>query len=389
MANTVFKMIPNYPLARTIGSMNADHLQTRPIAPLRLLASAALSLLIATSIAPASAQQGQKQQWYQIELVVFANTNPAAAETEQWPQELGLKYPKNIISFQQNSATAEIDRLLANAATNDDASTLPVESTEQLAAAQTVAALPSTVAQTKQEGEQVFVLLASSAHRLGQAVNKIVAQADFRLLFHGAWRQVIGRRHQSASLLIRGGDAYDQHYELEGSINLSVERYLHINTDLWLSTFERNISGEQQLWPVLPPVPLQQATATNPRSSLFTAGLSDQQPMTFNTTGESTLGDSLQQSLQNSYDSLFADMRANQYTVKQTVVMRQHRRMRSNELHYIDHPLMGLLIKVTPYEPPEQSIASDETVNETTTNAANNIDTSEPNRPVDPNSTQQ
>jgi hypothetical protein len=33
--------------------------------------------------------------------------------------------------------------------------------------------------------------------------------------------------------------------------------------------------------------------------------------------------------------------------------MQQRRRMRSGELHYLDHPLLGLLIKVSryPFEP--------------------------------------
>jgi len=34
----------------------------------------------------------------------------------------------------------------------------------------------------------------------------------------------------------------------------------------------------------------------------------------------------------------------------QSFPMRYHRRMRSNELHYIDHPLLGILILVTPVE---------------------------------------
>ena len=31
----------------------------------------------------------------------------------------------------------------------------------------------------------------------------------------------------------------------------------------------------------------------------------------------------------------------------------QQRRMRSGELHYLDHPVIGLLVKVTPYESEE------------------------------------
>ncbi|PKM22251.1 MAG: hypothetical protein CVV10_05210, partial [Gammaproteobacteria bacterium HGW-Gammaproteobacteria-14] len=32
----------------------------------------------------------------------------------------------------------------------------------------------------------------------------------------------------------------------------------------------------------------------------------------------------------------------------------QQRRMRSDELHYLDHPLFGLLVRITPWQHPEQ-----------------------------------
>ncbi len=32
----------------------------------------------------------------------------------------------------------------------------------------------------------------------------------------------------------------------------------------------------------------------------------------------------------------------------------KRRRIRSNELHYIDHPVLGILIRITPYEKPEE-----------------------------------
>lgn len=34
-----------------------------------------------------------------------------------------------------------------------------------------------------------------------------------------------------------------------------------------------------------------------------------------------------------------------------TFVMHQKRRMKSNELHHLDHPLLGVLVEAIPYEP--------------------------------------
>jgi len=42
-----------------------------------------------------------------------------------------------------------------------------------------------------------------------------------------------------------------------------------------------------------------------------------------------------------------------QYKLKRTVTLQEHRRMRSRELHYLDHPLFGVLVLITPYELPE------------------------------------
>ncbi|MDH3450858.1 MAG: peptidoglycan binding protein CsiV, partial [Gammaproteobacteria bacterium] len=39
-----------------------------------------------------------------------------------------------------------------------------------------------------------------------------------------------------------------------------------------------------------------------------------------------------------------------QLLTMQSYPVRYHRRMRSSELHYIDHPLVGILILVTPVE---------------------------------------
>ena len=38
-------------------------------------------------------------------------------------------------------------------------------------------------------------------------------------------------------------------------------------------------------------------------------------------------------------------------TVNNTYTFQSHRRMRSKELHYIDHPLVGILIQINPVEP--------------------------------------
>jgi hypothetical protein len=46
------------------------------------------------------------------------------------------------------------------------------------------------------------------------------------------------------------------------------------------------------------------------------------------------------------------------YPYRHAVALQQKRRMRSKEIHYIDHPMLGLIIKFTPLRSPEPEVAA-------------------------------
>lgn len=101
---------------------------------------------------------------------------------------------------------------------------------------------------------------------------------DYRVLFHQAWRMRLVSEANSIPLLIEGGDYFAGMPELQGQLKLSVARYLHLETDLFLNTFD--------------------------------------------------------------------SVNLTSYKVRNSAGMHQRRRMRSNELHFIDSPYLGLLIKI-------------------------------------------
>jgi len=250
------------------------------------------------------AQDGNDQeerQWYQIELLIYANNDPAARDNEQWQQHPRLHYPSN-------------SRQLI--ATDSPTPTLPTVLQQQ-------AQLSPTVNPPHQRAPQAFKLLPRQQRELANAARRINRQADFRPLFHGVWRQQLESRDRAQSLVINGGDRFGSHFELEGTVTVAVDRYLHVETDLWLSIFSN--SGGLKTFPRhrLPPRP----------PSID--GQSD--------------------------EAATVDARLDQhYTIEDIAVMRQKRRMRSGELHYIDHPSMALLVQITPYEPPEPAADSED-----------------------------
>ena len=272
---------------------------------------------------PARAQQPVADdqpatQWYQVEVFIFANDDPNAANQESWRTDLGLKYPQRIVRLNEHHI-AETPTALPGATAATDT------------IAQTNVAVQTNNTTNNTSEELAFTDLEPEQMQLNAIAARISRQRYFRPLFHKAWRQPVADRDESSSILIRGGDQYDDHYELEGSINLSVERYLHIKTDLWLSTFVSAAGIEDTLWPVLPRLPIASAAEYVEEDPLQRAN----------------------SALLSTFDanSPYLNFSHRDYIVDRTVALRQSRRMRSGELHYIDHPLLGLLVKVTPYDP--------------------------------------
>lgn len=272
--------------------------------------------------------------WYQIELFIFANTNPNAGTNERWPQNLGLSYPDNLVELIYPTPETEEDALeLEQPVDNLSEATEPPIAFSDLQI-EPADSEKEPEAEPELKGPVAYAVLDNENKQLQKHVNRLLRTGQHRLLFHETWLQPFEDRKQAVSLLIRAGKQYDRHYELEGYVSFSVERYLHLNTDLWLSNFISTIGTEQMPWPVLPTPPTVIKAQQQIASELNLSA-----PMGIGFFGSQT----------RPFELLFDQ----QYSVDRTVVMRQHRRMRSNELHYLDHPLMGILVKVTPYEEPE------------------------------------
>lgn len=367
----------------------------------RIVTFVLTGLLISAALIPAASAQdasADEQRWFQIEVFVFANSDPATELSEQWPDDLGLQYPARLYQLLdqhtentliENSGTQDLDgnaadgepELMSNAPTSPS----PEQATSfsQFDASTTDAEYPDTQAmlledQGMEDGPKAFVKLPAEQLQLTDIVERISRRSNYRFLMHDSWLQPVQDRDTSIPILIRAGEKFDDHFELEGSIKISVERYLHISTDLWLSRFVNKTSAEELLWPVLPKQPntilnappedstspllvsMDGSASTDAGNSFVSGDLSFsglRQSSTDPASDSNTLAEVLDNSFQ-SYDSFF-DFKQRYYRAERTATMRQSRRMRSNELHYIDHPLMGLLIKIMPYEPAPQALESE------------------------------
>lgn len=168
--------------------------------------------------------------------------------------------------------------------------------------------------------DDAFKLLPDSERTLKSAAQRIKASADLRLLSHLAWRQPVLGREEAQAILIQTGKQFNSEFELEGTISISRGRYLHARTDLFFSEFEQMKSRQELDWTVFEDDQLDFGQRE------WNAGI-NQQAAT-----------------------------ATQFVRSATANLKQSRRMRSEELHYIDHPLFGMLVQITPYKLPDPAM---------------------------------
>lgn len=272
----------------------------------------------------ASSSEPSNERWYQVELLIYANYQQTTADIELWEPQPDLHYPANSLRLidpaeesHSHDTTSSLDKIV----------------------------LQSPIINTIELQEPAFTLLPNTELQLLSTAKKIASQRDFRLLFHGAWRQLISPRDQAKSIVITGGDKFDDHYELEGTIKLGVERYLHIDTDLWLNTFISNIGLSETPWQLLPKRPNPEPSVMELKKS-YVEGVGRLYSSANNASPPSTAFINPKKIATDALTELFG----NQFSVERTVTLRQKRRMRSNELHYLDHPLMGILVKITQHD---------------------------------------
>jgi hypothetical protein len=152
--------------------------------------------------------------------------------------------------------------------------------------------------------------LDASDQQLGSIARSLGRSSKFELLSHLAWRQPVGA--EATPILVQLGQHYGDDHEIDGILSFSRTRFLHIAADLWYTQFTARF--EQQ------PLPQQNEP-------------------------------SAARDLAQRYPELVEANRLGEtYMPVHRYHLLQSRRMRSGELHYIDHPFFGILVQITPFE---------------------------------------
>lgn len=261
-------------------------------------------------------------EWYHVEVIVFSQQD--LYESEQPRRDVTLRYPKNRVLLQAPAGARGQEDPEQSDAAEPSTDAPGVGSLAQLSAIMhnqsgLEAAAPVILETPFQRLAKEDRLLAPDAYTLKRA-------PGYRVLFHEAWRQPAQPRKEAPWVIIQGGKQFGGHFELEGSLRLYKSRHLHLQSNLWKvryelqrDTFRRSplmfeldsdIPREvEEPWPDIPDVP-----QLAPRSL---SSLPETSPI---------------------------------YGVLEVVTLKHSEKITPKTMHYLDHPNMGVLVIIKPYE---------------------------------------
>ena len=264
-----------------------------------------------------SAQAAGQDRWFQIEVTVFTNESRFARDAEYWlPNQPELSFPKSIRRLATVQDKLLIEDFLIAGDNSQETAAAPNEETLR---SQRILSMGPEPERGVDEFRLFDVLrdeyldLPARLSDFSQTNRALERSPDHKLLFHGHWRQRVVGADEATSIYIEGSRRRDSLPIVNGSLTIRFndqEDRVVVDANLWLIDAAGDTERSAE-W-TLPEIPaaVSSPTSGTTRSAKYPAGSFRVYPM------------------------------------------QQSREMRSNEFHYLDHPALGLIIAVRPYDPP-------------------------------------
>ncbi len=310
----------------------------------------ALPTVLLGAVLSCSARAEDDERWYKVELLVF--TRDPVTTGELFPPSPELAYPERARFLLYPQRVADVEREHPNSTAVDDLGriviTLPppegaifpppekppeTAPAPQAAVEQPGALLPAVPPVAEQTLRPTpFVALAADHRELGTGAARLARGGGATVQFHETWLQPIPAEAEALPLVLDNSGDAGQWPELQGSVLLYRSRYLHIEANLWRNTDGRGLPAGWRMSP--PPLGPEQLLTRDYQPALLA-------PLSVGATRFAV-----------DFEGLPVLAPAGTglepvYPYRRAIRFDERRRMKRNELHYLDHPAMGVVIKIT------------------------------------------
>ena len=339
--------------------------------------------------------------WYQVEVILFTHQGNLGGETP--PQDYRTKFPDNWLELvDPNMPTQENGLPLANGG-------LVVELDTELSGQRLIplASVPDPASGNQSEDntsgnpdnqslngldsdldnpalgyepqyEAPFRLLDREFRDLNESATAL-DRRQYNVVFHQAWRFPAQGEDVDPWVIIKAGQSLKGRYQIEGALRFYKSRFLHFQPNLWLLEFANDNTQLIELpdFPIKAPTIEAEIELSEAFSDIQLNGLD---PVLNNIASAQPITDlaypAAQQAkpldLSNPVDDLAPLLitehnRDNKYPVASVWVLNRSKRIDEDEIYYIDHPQMGAIVTIKPYQPtllnplPDDSVETNET----------------------------
>jgi len=200
-------------------------------------------------------------------------------------------------------------------------------------------------------GESGYELLAPDNFRMLEVVTRLIESPRYQLLLHAAWRQPGLELEQVMPVWIKGGRIFGKEY---------------ISIDNTIEVIDNNAANDAAAGGEAKTFEFSEQTLESQELQLLEQQNPPQHDGLYELEGKITIALSRylhtytnlvlrrprlsEDALDNVAEQAYLQAHLADTRILNNHLMREHRRMRSKNLHYIDNPEFGLLILITPYE---------------------------------------
>ena len=341
----------------------------------------AISMLMAHAIESTSndvvSDEWEPSNWYQAEVIIFLQT--VGQNDEMPPKDYQLTYPSRWIKLIDADRPIDIG-YLARVAEHDEQSSNPlglvqIKNSYAIYEKQTDVSNKVPFEMQKEEiniletqaakpiFELPYALLSPDNRNLNETAAGLARREPYQVLFHEAWRfPVTEVSNDDPWIIIQSGIPFRDRYQLEGSIRFYKSRFLHFETNLWLTefasedmetsyvtlpTFLGEVRTEQSLY-----IGSSVTNLTDQHLSNSKNKKQSDQPVLFSQDN----GIASYTKIPNDTSASFSSSDPNHglksaYPVTELWIFNQTRRLRESEIHYLDHPEIGIILRIDAYKP--------------------------------------
>jgi len=330
------------------------------------------------------------KNWYQVEIILF--TQPDNTSGEIPPLDYHLKYPDNLLALIDADARAHQYTLaqIENALLFDpEAITIlpktliwiPIAEMEDPAITLNASdedatiLISETAATVVDKGpppelyipeyEEPFIILDANMRDLNDSA-RALDRRKYNVVYHQAWRFEAETDGEDPWIHISAGKRLDDRSEIEGSLRFYRSRFLHIETDLWRLKFADQDSLVDALRVKLPDLPNFELGAEISAQKQWQISVSPEYVMDLNPKSDMVDIDGIAYTVEavdlHQVEEEQDIMVINQYPILEVWPIKQSKRIEENSIYYLDHPELGVMLTIKPYEPePLNPQAIDET----------------------------